>query len=499
MAQNEAKRQRDLFGHPIGLTSLFSTEMAERFSYYGMTSILIFYLTQQLLTPEAMPHVIGLSIVRSAFQWLLGPLSPTEFATNITGLYTGLVYLTPFFGGLLADRLTGQRYTVVAGGLMMIAGEFMLTQTSLFFFGLLALIIGNGAFKPNISTQVGNLYAPGDNRIDRAYSIFYVGINLGAFLAPYICGTLGARMCTDDWPASHGLCVALGQNAGWHFGFFAAGIGVSIGVLIYLMSLRHLPPDRVTSARRSGTKVKAQPLSRQDWKAIFALVALFVPVTGFWMSYEQQYITIALWARDYTDRIFIPGVVNFVIPAPWAQSIDPAMIFAFTPFLVWMWGKQARRGREPSTPIKMALGCALLSVSFCLMAGLAYVTGPHGHASWLWLLPFFTIYTLGELYLSPVGLALVARAAPVQVMSMMMGFWFIATFLGSTLGGTLATLWDHIPKFEFFLITAAIAFVSALIIWSFDRPLRPILSERMGAPLTPGPDVATEVGVGVDL
>ncbi|MDE2352494.1 MAG: oligopeptide:H+ symporter, partial [Alphaproteobacteria bacterium] len=203
-----ATTERTVFGHPIGLTYLFSTEMAERFSYYGMAAIFMYYLTEQLLLPGHVEHVIGYSLIKSAFESVLGPLSPTQMAADLFGLYTGLVYLTPFFGGLIADRYWGQRYTVILGGVLMASGQFALTQDSLFFIGLLLMIIGNGFFKPNISTQVGNLYKAGDSRIDRAYSIFYVGINIGAMLAPLVCGTLG-------------------EEVGWHWGFFAAGVGLT--------------------------------------------------------------------------------------------------------------------------------------------------------------------------------------------------------------------------------------------------------------------------------
>ncbi len=488
-------KRGDLFGHPRGLTYLFTTEMAERFSYYGMTAILVYYLTEQLLLPGQVDQVIGYHAIKQAVELVVGPVTNVEFAADIAGLYTGLVYLTPFFGGMLADRVTGQRYTVIGGGILMALGEFTLTQTPLFFLGLLMLILGNGAFKPNISTQVGNLYKPGDSRIDRAYSIFYVGINLGAFLSPYICGTLGERMCTDDWSWSHGICSALGQSAGWHFGFFAAGVGVSLGVLVYVLSLRALPTDRVTRAKRGDNTAAMPKMNNQDWKSIFALVALCVPITFFWTSYQQQAITIAFWTRDYTDRVFMPGIIDYVLPATWSQSINPLMIFLFTPLVVGLWARQARRGREPSTVIKMAIGCFLLAASFAIMAGVATLAGPHGHASWTWLILFFAVYTTGELYLSPIGLALVARVAPQQVLSMMMGFWFITSFIGNTLAGYMGSFWDRMAKPEFFLMIAALPAGAAVVIFLFDRPLRPIIEERIKQPLTPGPDMATEEAV----
>jgi POT family proton-dependent oligopeptide transporter len=464
--------EKTLFGHPRGLTYLFSTEMAERFSYYGMTAILVLYLTKHLLLTGHAEGVIGYQAVKHAFESVVGPVSVTAFASDIAGLYTGLVYLTPFFGGLLADRVFGQRYTVIVGGVLMAIGEFLLTQESLFFFGLLFLIFGNGAFKPNISTQVGNLYRAGDSRIDRAYSIFYVGINLGAFLSPFICGTLADKV-------------------GYQWGFFAAGVGMVLGVLVYVFSLRTLPPDRITRMRRGETTSSRAKLSSRDWKSIGALVALCIPITFFWTTYQQQSIAILFWSDSFTDRRVIPGLLNYVMPPEWSQSINPIMIFAFTPLVIWYWARQAQRGKEPTTVMKMAIGSFLVAASFVIMAGVAMMTGPSGHSNWLWLIPFFVVYTFGELYLSPIGLSLVARVAPPQVLSMMMGFWFITSFVGNTLSGYLGSFWDKVDKTEFFLISAAIPGVAAVIIWLFDRPLKPILEERMKVP-TPGPDLATE-------
>jgi len=456
-------RERMLFGHPVGLSYLFTTEMAERFCYYGMTAILVYYLTEQLLLPGHTDHVWGYQTVKDAFESALGKLTVEEFASDIAGLYTGLVYLTPLFGGMLADRVWGQRYTVIGGGMLMAIGEFMLVDEALFFPGLLLIIIGNGGFKPNISTQVGNLYQAGDSRIDRAYSIFYVGINIGAFLSPLICGTLG-------------------EEIAWKWGFLAAGIGLTLGVIAYLFGLRCLPPDRITRARRENVVLTKTPLTRQDWRAIAALVLLLVPTTLFWTAYQQQSITILFWARDFTNRTFIPGVSDFQIPATWSQSINPIMIFAFTPIVVWYWAWQAKRGREPLTIDKMVIGCALLAISFALMAGVAWMIGPHGRASWTWLILHFTVYTVGELYLSPVGLALVARVAPPQVLSMMMGYWFVSTFIGNTLAGLMGSFWDRMSKPGFFLVVAALAAAGALITWVLSLPLKPILhKDAVGA------------------
>src|SRR5712692_1895593 len=219
----------DLFGHPRGLTFLFATEMWERFSYYGMRALLVLYMVKLLLLPGHADNVIGLAALRSLFESVSGSVDVQPLSSQIYGLYTGLVYLTPLFGGMLADRVLGQHRTILLGAALMAIGHFMMAFEPLFLFALTMLILGNGAFKPNMSAQVGSLYAPGDRRRDRAYSIFYVGINLGAFLAPLVCGTLG-------------------QELGWHYGFTAAGVGMTIALVIYLCAMPSLPPDELHKA-----------------------------------------------------------------------------------------------------------------------------------------------------------------------------------------------------------------------------------------------------------
>src|SRR5580692_9430922 len=234
----------ELFGHPRGLTYLFTTEMWERFSYYGMRSLLVLYMTKYLLLPAHSGDVHGLTTVKSALEAVFGPLDVQPLSSQIWGLYTGLVYLTPVFGGLLADRVLGQRRTVVIGATLMAIGHFMMAVEQLFLFALLALILGSGAFKPNISTQVGGLYPPGDPRRDRAYSIFYVGINIGAFLAPLICGTLG-------------------EKVGWHWGFAAAGVGMTLALAVYLHAIPMLPMDEMHRVKAAGLEHK--PIDRDEW------------------------------------------------------------------------------------------------------------------------------------------------------------------------------------------------------------------------------------------
>ena len=459
MADAAPRREGELFGHPSGLTYLFTTEMWERFSYYGMRAILVLYLTNFLLLHPHIDGVIGYQVMKGVFETVFNgghPLGVQPLSSIIYGTYTAFVYLTPFFGGMIADRWLGQRYSVIVGGVIMAIAEFTLMAPQLFFVGLLLLIIGNGFFKPNISTQVGNLYRAGDARIDRAYSIFYVGINVGAFFSPLVCGTLG-------------------ESVGYQWGFGAAGVGMLLGQVIYLFALRTLPPDRI--ARLKTTTEEKKPLTGQDWKAVIALILLCVPTSLFWAVYEQQGNTISLWAQDFTNRHLIPGLVDWQIPVTWFQAFNPFMIFAFTPLIVSLWSRQSARGKEPNTVTKMALGNFLLGLSYLVMAAAAYVTGT-GQASWLWLLFFFVLITLGELYLSPIGLALVARVAPPQILSAMMGLWFITSFTGNLLQGYIGSYFSQMDKTHFFLLCAAIGGVASVITWLFERPLRSILEAK---------------------
>jgi proton-dependent oligopeptide transporter, POT family len=335
----------------------------------------------------------------------------------------------------------------------MAIGHFMMAVEQLFLFALAALIVGNGAFKPNISTQVGGLYAPGDPRRDRAYSIFYVGINVGAFLAPLICGTLGELL-------------------GWHYGFAAAGVGMLIGLAIYLHAMPLLPPDELQKAEAAG--VARKPLDRDEWRAIIALLVLFVPNTLFWATYEQQGNTIALWADDNTDR-----TVNFFawaaeIPTTWFQAFNPFMIFVFTPFVLALWKRQAARGTEPSTLTKMALGCFGVTAANLIMVLAAFHAGGD-KASWLWLFGYFVVLTIGELYLSPVGLSFVTKIAPARILSMMMGVWLATSFVGNFLAGFIGSFWNQTDKPVFFLTIAAIAAIAGAVTLACHRPLRGVL------------------------
>ncbi|HWR39628.1 MAG TPA: peptide MFS transporter [Patescibacteria group bacterium] len=404
------------FGHPKGLYVLFFVEMWERFSYYGMRALLVFYMTKHLLFSQGQ-------------------------ASEIYGLYTGLAYFTPFFGGILADRFWGQRKAVMIGGVLMAAGHFAMAFESLFFPALGLLVLGNGAFKPNVSTQVGTLYPEGDPRRDSAFSIFYVGINLGAFLSPLVCGTLG-----EVW--------------GWHYGFAVAGVGMMVGLGIYLWGQKYLASDRLMK-RQEQQQTAEEPLTKDDKIRMMILAVVCLFNIAFWAAYEQQGNTLALWADEDTDR-YLRG---WEIPATWFQSVNPFCIFFLTPFVTGFWAWRNRQGQGMGAIGKMSVGCLLLGLSFLIMVPAAVLYDAHGTpVSMFWLVGSIFVMTLGELYLSPVGLSLVTKLAPPRLVSMCMGGWFFSQFIGNSLAGYIGSYWDVVAKPHFFLLLAAMATVSGLCI-----------------------------------
>jgi POT family proton-dependent oligopeptide transporter len=416
-----------MLGHPPGLFVLFFTEMWERFSYYGMRALLIFYMTKHLLMPQ-------------------------ETASHVYGLYCGLIYFTPLMGGLLADRLLGQHRCIVFGGALMAVGHFLMAFESLFYLALLFLILGNGMFKPNISAQVGGLYAEGDARRDRAFSIFYVGINLGAFFAPVVCGGLG-----ELW--------------GWHYGFGVAGVGMVVGLITYLCGRKYLPQERSLTIQTSVPEMP--PAEKKNRILGFIVVCCIVIV--FWAVYEQMGNTMALWVDTDTDR----HIFGWELPATWFQSFNPFFIFALTPLVTALWSRQARRSHEPSSPAKMGQGLFITSAAFLLMVYPARLYAVDGTpVSMFWILGFTLLLTLGELYLSPVGLSLVTKIAPPTMTSIFMGIWFMAQFFGNLGAGFLGGFWEIIPQSVFFSLLAGIAFCAGILVMALLGPLRRTLVDR---------------------
>jgi len=452
------KKQGEIFGHPKGLYVLFFTEMWERFSYYGMRALLVLYMVKHLLVrADQGVEIFGYGPIKAFVTMILTSGGVKEItvqavSSQLYGLYTGLVYLTPFFGGILADKVFGQRKSVYIGGVLMAIGHFLMAIESMFFLALLFLILGNGCFKPNISTQVGYLYEEGDARRDSAFTIFYMGINLGAFFSPLICGTLG-------------------QTVGWHYGFGAAGVGMIVGLLIYHFGKHLLPDDRIMRKEHGEKMEEPKAVTPEEWTRIWALVFLCVVNIVFWGAYEQQGNTLQLWADQNTNWTFF----GINIPSSWYQSFNPLFIFIFAPFLDRFWGWQNKKGKEPSSVSKMGIGCLVLGLAFIIMIFASKVVGANEKGSLLWLVSTTWLFTMGELYLSPIGLSLVTKVSPARMVSMMMGMWFLSSFVGNYLSGYIGGYYEVMTKGAFFTLLTGLGVGSALIFFAANKPLKRII------------------------
>ena len=443
------RTEKTIFGHPAGLFLLFFTEVWERFSYYGMRALLVLSMVDYLIkrAQDGATHVLGFAGLQHTIEAVYGPLAIQPLASEIYGLYTAFVYFTPLFGGMLADRILGQRKTVIIGAVLMAIGHFLMAVESMFLVALLFLILGNGCFKPNLATQVGGLYPEGDPRLDRAYTIYYAGVNLGAFLSPLVCGTLG-------------------QVYGWHYGFAAAGVGMVFGLVLYLWGQKFLATDSLTRARAAHTE--KTPITSREWKAIWGLIALAILNIVFWMVYEQGGNTLQLFADRNADW----HVFGWNIPSTWYQSINPMFIFMLTPLLNMLWGWQAMRKTEPSSVTKLAMGCVFLGVSFLPLIFISRGLGDTARISFLWLVGSTFIYTLGEMYLSPIGLSLVVKVSPPRLVSMLMGMWYLANFFGNYLSGHVGAYYERMSHPSFFLMLLGFGVAAGIAIFALQRPLK---------------------------
>jgi POT family proton-dependent oligopeptide transporter len=417
--------QQTWFGQPRGLTILFLTEMWEQFSYYGMRALLVYYMTKQLLLGQGK-------------------------ASFIYGIYTAVAYFTPIFGGMIADRWLGKRRAVIIGGSIMAAGHFMMTFQPLFYPALATIAIGNGLFLPSLPSQINDLYRPDDPRRGWAYNVYYVGINIGGFLAPLVCGTLG-------------------EFYGWHWGFGAAGVGMLTGLLVYVFGARYLPHQG-----RIARKAAPLPASARSQRSTFVLLfAIGVAVTVFRGAYEQVGNTVALWADVGIER-----TTSFMtIPMTWFQALNPLLVIMMTPLLLARWRRQADARRQQSSMCKMATGALIVAAAYLLLAIVASVAEP-SRASWAWLVLFFGIFTLGELYILPTGLGLFARLAPVGFGATTMAAWFLAIFSGSLTAGAVGALWSGTTHARFFVLLAVIALFAAAILLALDPMTRRIEAAR---------------------
>ena len=402
--------------HPKGLGPLFFTELWERFSYYGMRSVLILYMTS------------------TAAQGGLG--FDVKTAASIYGWYTMAVYLTALPGGLIADYLTGARLAVFIGGIIIAAGHFSMIFHSMTFFyvGMALIAIGTGLLKPNISVMVGNLYGENDPRRDSGFSIFYMGINIGALLAPLVVGFLAKGESFKQFLRS----IGQDPNSSWHWGFAAAGVGMVIGLIVYVKNKRTLERvgDKVPRAVKTTTETApAAALTSADYKRIAAIVILFIFTILFWAAYEQKGSSLNLFA----DRLTRTEIFGYGFPAPYLQSLTPAFVILLTPLFATLWIRL--RDRQPSSPAKFTLGLVLIGSAYLLMIPAAMLTA-QGRVSFWWLVGLYFLEVCGEMCLSPVGLSTVTKLAPAKFVGIMMGLWFFATSLGNKLAGYLAGFFD---------------------------------------------------------
>ena len=414
-------QQPTWFGQPRGLTILFLTNMWEQFSYFGMRALLVYYMTKQLLLSQG-------------------------DASSVYGAYTACAYFTPIVGGVIADRLLGKRRAVVLGATIMALGHFMMAFEPLFYVALATIALGNGLFLPSLPSQINDLYQADDPRRGWAYNVYYVGINIGGFLAPLICGTLG-------------------EVYGWHYGFGAAGIGMFAGLVIYLWGQRYLPPE----APRTPTEAAPATRWADHKRAFLVLAGIALSVTVFRGAYEQVGNTIALWADSGVDR----QAGAFLIPGTWFQSLNPLLVMLITPPLLAYWRRRADAGRDMSPARRMALGALMCAGAYLLLATIETTSGG-AKAAWLWFALFFAIFTLGELFILPSGLGLFARLAPPRLGATTVAAWYLTIFAGSLFAGQVGRLWSHMGHGAFFALLATIAVAAAVLLRALDGAVRSV-------------------------
>lgn len=460
--------QGTFLGHPKGLYLLFFTEMWERFSYYGMRGILMLYMTKLWMEN-------GLNI-------------PKESASLIYGFFTGFVYFTPIIGGWIADRFIGQRKAITIGGITMFLGQMVLFAMNTHLglaVGLLLLIIGNGFFKPNISTMVGQLYRDGDDKRDSAFSIFYMGINLGALIAPLIVGLLAEDLFAVKGIDENGKQIIM--SYGFKYGFLAAAIGMALGQILfntlakkYLLEIGTAPfksetveasemVDDINNVGKSGstlTKVEKERI------AVIAILTCFI--IFFWAGFEQAGSSMTLYTDEYINRNFF----GWEIPTTFFQSVNPLFIVALAPVFAWFW--TSKYGRKLSTPVKMSLGMILLGVGFIFMlfatfevqtateAGKEVVVQK---AALAWLILTYFFHTIGELCISPVGLSVVTKLAPVKLASLLMGVWMLSSFAANIIGGFVAAYVEKLGAATIFISIAIFVIALGVLMLLLSRRL----------------------------
>lgn len=447
--------KRQFFGHPVGLPVIAFTEAFERFSYYGMQTLLVLYMVKALLLPGHVENIAGFGWFTNVLSWIYGaPPTTQALASHIFGTYTALVYFTPIFGGLVADAWLGKTRTITLGALLMAAGHFLMAFDASFLVALLSLVLGVGCLKGNLASQVGALYPPDDSRATDAYQLYYIGISAGAFFAPLVCGYLG-------------------EEIDWHWGFGAAGVGMVIGLAIYLAGRHHLPPDP-RMLRRSAAVDSAPPMTRRDWQ-VLVLLGLMIPVLAVSaLGNQQMFNAYLVWAdRSYEFMMF-----GHRMPTSFLVSFDAATGVLTLAGAVAFWRWYAGHWREPDDMTKLIIGCLVSSSAFILVTIVASDYAATGDRPSLWIaLLINTLNNLGFANVFPVSLALYSRAAPRAIAGTVIGVYYLFLFLANILVGIVGGWLDIMPAGQFWSIhVAAILGAAAIFLGvklAFGRLLLP--------------------------
>jgi POT family proton-dependent oligopeptide transporter len=444
MAIAATEKPATLFGHPKGFAVIAGTEFWDRVSFHGMQALLVLYMVGALLKPGHVEHVVGFAQVRAAIEWFRGPLSVKALATQLFGLYVGLVWLTPALGGVLGDRVLGRRRAVALGALLMTAGHFAMAFDQSFFLALLLLILGAGLLRGNLAPQIGALYAKEDRRRMIAFQLYGSAVNLGAFVAPLVTGEL-----EKDW--------------GWHIAFAFAGFGMLAGLVVYLLGARTLPQDQPRAAAHA-----AAPLEARERRAVMLLL-LLVPVAAlFWIAQSQVWNTYNLWVQDHVRLQF----GSWTMPVPWLQSLDGISPFLFLPLFLAVWRWQARRGREPGEMAKCAIGCFIFAAATLLLSLAQYTAGPDGRATLVLPVLFHLSSNIGWLFFSPTIVGLYSRVAPDRLSATMVGVYFTSVFIGSTVSGWLGGLYETLSPSAFWALHAGLCALGGILFLLFGSFMR---------------------------
>ena len=451
---SEEVRQADtaFFGHPRGLGWLSSTEVWERFSYYGMQALLVLYLTHRLLLPGHVEHVAGFGPFRAALESVYGPMTPQALGSVIFGLYAGLVWMTPILGGLLADRVTGRTVAILTGGSLMTLGHFLMAFEQSFLVALTCLLVGVGCFKGNLASQVGSLYRPGDPRAASAFQIYYLGIQIAVVVTPLVCGTLG-------------------EVYGWHWGFGAAGVGMVIGMAIYLSGRRWLPPEAPVRTAAAGPRER---FTTGDVRRVAVLVALLPVLALLQVGSFQVANAYVIWGEANLQLT----VLGRRIPVTWLQSLDALGSGGGIVLSLIFWRWWAARRVEPDEISKVAFGGVLVALSPLVLAGASLAAAGGHRASLLWAVLFEAVLNIAWANVGPVALGLYARSAPKAAASTMIGVFYLHIFLANMMVGWLGGLLEKMSGVNFWLLHVAIAGTAAAVLIVLRGPLSRLFAPK---------------------